>query len=87
MATTNFCFKRTVGIYMRIPMYSVMGGAPVGCSPHIKGGVQGRAIVKILHFYIMAAECRFWGAAFFFFSSALCEPYPTQNGLYEPFHG
>ena len=66
---------------MRIPMYSVMGGAPVGCSPRIKGGVPGRAIV------IMAVERRFGRAAFFFFSSALCEPYPTQNGQYEPFHG
>ena len=67
-------------------MYSVMGGVPVGCSPRIKGGVPGRAIVKILHFcikYIMAVEGRFGGVAFFFFSSALCEPYPTQNGLYQ----
>ena len=31
-----------------VPMYSVMGGAPVGCSPRIKGGVPGRAIAKIL---------------------------------------
>ena len=37
---------------MRIPMYSVMGGAPVGCSPRIKGGVLGRAIVKFLYFCI-----------------------------------
>ena len=60
---------------MRIPMYSVMGGAPVGCSPRIKGGVPGRpgrAIVKFLHFCIMVVECRFGRAAFFFFSSALC---------------
>ena len=64
--------KRAVGIYIRIPMYSVMGGAPVGCSPRIKGGVPGRAIVKFLHFCIMAVECRFGRAAFFFFSSALC---------------
>ena len=63
---------------MRIPMYSVMGGAPVGCSPRIKGGVPGRAIVNFLHFCIMAVEFRFGRAAFFFFSSALCEPYPTQ---------
>ena len=33
---------------MRIPMYSMMGGAPVGCSPRIKGGVPGRAIIKFL---------------------------------------
>ena len=64
--------KRAVGIYIRIPMYSVMGGAPVGCSPRIKGGVPGRAIVKFLHFCIMVVECRFGRAAFFFFSSALC---------------
>ena len=51
---------------MRIPMYSVMGGAPVGCSPRIKGGVPGRAIVKFLHFCIMVVECRFGRAAFLF---------------------
>ena len=35
---------------MRIPMYSVMGGASLGCSLRIKGtGVPGRVIVKILH--------------------------------------
>ena len=42
--------KRPVGIYMRIPMYSMMGGAPVGCSQRIKGGVPGRAIVKFFTF-------------------------------------
>ena len=42
--------KCAFGIYMRIPMYSVMGGAPVGCSPRIKGGVPGRAIVKFFTF-------------------------------------
>ena len=82
---TQVRIKRTVGIYMRIPMYNVMGGAPVGCSPRIKGGVPGQAIVKFLHFCIMAVECRFGRAAFFFFSSALCEPYPTQNGCMSPF--
>ena len=28
-------------------IYSVMGGASLGCSPRIKGGVPGGAIVKI----------------------------------------
>ena len=38
---------------MRIPMYSAMGGAPVGCSPRIKGGVPGRAIVKFFNIFVL----------------------------------
>ena len=51
---TQVRIKRAVGIYMRIPIYSVMGGAPVGCSPRIKGGVPGRAIVKFFTFLYYA---------------------------------
>ena len=31
---------------MRIPMYSVMGGAPVGCSLRIKGGEKSKYTLR-----------------------------------------
>ena len=44
--------KRTVGIYMRIPMYSVMGGAPVyiGCSPGVYRDRQSSNFFTFLYY-------------------------------------
>ena len=70
---------------MRIPMYSVMGGAPVGCSPRIKGGVPGRAIVKFLHFCIMAVNADLAERLSFSFPRLYASHIPHKMACMRPF--